>query len=391
MGLYSRYLESQVQKYFFKGKVLVLVGARQVGKTTLMKMMLEKYKNVPVLRIDGENPADRELLEDRSLEYLKQVVGESKILIVDESQKIGRIGQSLKLLVDFYGKDLQIVASGSSSVNLLDQTKEPLTGRKYVFEVFPLSFGELSEKDGNYWRKELNSLFIYGSYPGVVTSETLQEKRKLLLEISGSYLYKDILEYQDVRNPEMLRKLLKALALQVGSEVSYNELASLLGIDRGTVERYVDLLEKSYVIFRLSPLTKNKRREIGKSRKIYFCDLGIRNALLNNFSEVDVRTDIGALWENLMIIERMKYRASQEKYVNQYFWRTYDGKEIDLVEEEGGKLRGFEFKWGNKAKVKQEGGFEKVVMVNRENYGDFVGSPNYRLWDGGRFRKIGGK
>jgi len=345
--MYRRILQQIIDKKFFKGKIIIIVGARQTGKTTLCLEILKRFSQKEVCSFNCDNPTDREQLANKDLEFLKQLIGRAKLIFIDEAQKVENIGETLKLLVDFYKKEKQIIVTGSSSLNLLDNTQEPLTGRKYVYQLFPLSLEEIYP-DANYLKiiKELESLMIFGSYPEVVSQTSFEEKKELLRELSSSYIYKDILGFQDIKGPDVLVRLLKALALQIGSQVSYNELASIVGIDKKTVERYIQLLEKNFVIFRLKPFTKNRRREISKLKKIYFYDNGIRNALINNFNFLDSRKDVGALWENFMIVERMKFRFYHNIDADQYFWRTYDGNEIDLIEEESGKLRGYEFKWG---------------------------------------------
>lgn len=349
MRLYPRILEKKLKKDSFKGKVLILVGPRQVGKTTLIKEILKGFKNKKVRFLNCDNPIDQESLEEKNLEFLEKVIGDSEILFIDEAHKVPNIGQTLKILVDSYGKKLQIYVTASSSLNLLYKTQEPLTGRKFVYNLYPLSIEEIYP-DKNYLKiqKELEQLLIFGSYPEVVKKKSFEEKIQLLRELTTSYLYKDILEFQEVKNPGIINKLLKALALQVGQEVSYTELSSLLEIDKNTVERYVDLLEKCFVVFRLPPYTQNKRKELSKLRKIYFYDLGIRNAIINNFNFFDLRDDVGRLFENFMIVERMKYREYHQIYGDQYFWRTYDGSEVDLIEDRDGKLLGYEFKWKEK-------------------------------------------
>ncbi len=285
------------------------------------------------------------------MEFLRQLVGSSSIVLIDEAQKVENIGNTLKLMVDFYGKKKQIVATGSSSLNLLDRTQEPLTGRKYVYTLFPLSVQEIYPVD-DYLKlqKELESFLVFGMYPEVISQPSFQAKEELLRELSSSSIYKDILEMQEVKGSDVLVRLVKALALQIGSEVSYSELSRLIGIEKKTVERYVDLLEKNFVTFRVPPYTRNKRREISKLRKIYFYDVGIRNAVINNFNFLENREDAGVLWENFLFVERMKYRAYNQIYATQYFWRTYDGSEVDLVEEREGKLYGYEFKWKKRRK-----------------------------------------
>ncbi len=344
--MYKRILQKNIAAKFFKGKVLIIVGARQTGKTTLCLELIKKFAKKDVRFFNCDNPSDREMLDNKDLEFLKQLIGQAKVIFIDEAQKIASAGETLKLLVDFYKKKKQIIVTGSSSLNLLDSTQESLTGRKFVYRLFPLCLEEIFP-DKNYLRviKRLEDLLVFGSYPEVVSQKSFDDKKDLLKELASSYIYKDILGFQDVKSPDVLIKLLKALALQIGSQVSYNELADIVQIDKKTIERYIDLLEKNFVIFRLKPFTKNKRREIAKLKKIYFYDTGIRNALISNFNFLDSRKDIGELWENFVIAERMKFRAYHQIEAEQYFWRTYDGSEIDLIEERGGELRGYEFKW----------------------------------------------
>ncbi len=341
-----RLFESIVKKQFWQGKVIVLTGARQVGKSTLVEMMLSDTKSTEIKRFNADDPQDRELLTNRSLPFLQNLVGDARIVVIDEGQKVSTIGQTLKLMVDHYRDQKQIIVTGSSSFRLLDSTQEALTGRKFTHTLYPLSLAELYPgRDVLQMTRDLESLIIYGSYPDVITQKSYADKETRLRELTSSYLYQDILEFQQIKNPELLRSLLKALALQIGSEVSYTELSNLLGIDKNTVERYVDLLEKNYVIFRLSPWARNKRKEISKLRKIYFYDNGIRNSILGSFNLLDSRNDTGALWENWMMVERLKYRTYKGIYRDMYFWRSYRQEEVDLVEEQGDRLQGFEFKW----------------------------------------------
>ncbi len=331
-----------------------MTGARQTGKTTLSLEIIKKIgSKKPVLIFNCDNPADRELLSNKNLDFLKKVIGQAEIIFIDEGQKVETIGQTLKLLVDYYKKEKQILVTGSSSFNLLSKTQEALTGRKYVFHLFGLSLEEIYSKNNLLAvSKELEDFLIFGNYPEVVNKESFEEKKEVIRELASSSLYRDILEFQQVKNASIIADLLKALALQIGNEVSYTELANLLGIDKNTVEKYVDLLEKSYIIFRLPPYATNKRKEISKLRKIYFYDLGIRNAVINNFNFLKERTDAGQLWENFILVERMKFQNYHKIYANNYFWRTYNGVEIDLVEEREGKLFGYEFKWNIKRKNK---------------------------------------
>lgn len=368
-----REIISALQKDLFQGKVLIVTGARQVGKTTLIKTLLLDKKDV--ISFNADNPTDRAKLENQDFEKLDKVIGDNQIVFIDEAQKIENVGNTLKLLVDNYQKSKQIIATGSSSLNLLSNTQEPLTGRKFVYELFSLSvrevFPDLQSLD---LEKELPSLLVYGSYPEIYNSDETT-KQRLLTEITSSYLYQDILELEQVRNPAVLHKLLSAISLQLGSEVSLNELSNLTGLDLKTVERYIDLLEKNYVIFRLPPYYTNQRKTLSKLNKIYFYDLGIRNTLINNFNPITLRNDVGALWENFLVVERMKLRQYRSIHASQFFWRTYDGAEIDLVEEREGKLFGYEFKWGQertapKSWLKYPNA--TYTLVNRENLSEFL-------------------
>lgn len=352
--MYKRLIQAQISTKFFQGKVIILTGARQTGKTTLSLEIIKKAGlEKEALFLNCDNPTDRKLLTDKDLDFLKKVVGKAKVIFIDEGQKVETIGQTLKLLADYYKKEKQVLVTGSSSFNLLDKTQEALTGRKYVFHLFNLSLEEIyPQKNISDIVKSLENFLIFGNYPEVVGKETFDEKRELLEELSSSNLYRDILEFQQVKNSNIIFDLLKALAFQIGNEVSYTELANLLSIDKNTVERYVDLLEKSYIIFRLSPYATNKRKEISKLRKVYFYDLGIRNSVINNFSFLKERNDAGQLWENFILLERIKFQKYHKIYSNNYFWRTYDRAEVDLVEEREGKLFGYEFKWNKKRKKK---------------------------------------
>lgn len=352
--MYNRILEQNLKSSLFKGKIVIITGARQTGKTTLAMKLINTLNLKQVRLFNGDNPADRELLSDKSLEFLENLIGDAKIIFIDEGQKIETIGQTLKLLVDKYKNEKQIIVTGSSSFNLLDKTEEPLTGRKNVFHLFPLSLEEIyPEKNLAEILKNLEQYLIFGNYPEVSEKNSFDEKRKTLMEISSSYLYKDILEYQGIKKSGALVGLLKALALQIGSEVSYSELANLTNLNKKTVESYIDILEKNYIIFLLAPYAKNKRKIISKLKKIYFYDLGIRNAVINNFSFLPDRADVGALWENFAAVERLKFQHYHEIYAENYFWRTYDGSEVDWVEEQNGKALGFEFKWNEKRKTRE--------------------------------------
>lgn len=376
--MYKRFLEEKIRKKFFQGKIVIIVGARQTGKTTLSLKLISEFKeNARIL--NGDNPTDRDLLNNRDFNFLKNIIGDAKVILIDEGQKIETISQTLKLLIDNFKEKKQIIATGSSAFNLLDRTQEPLTGRKIVFNLYPLTLSEIYSSDGMIdFLKELEILLIYGNYPEVVSKTSFGEKQETLTEITSSYLYKDILEFQKVKSPDVLTKLLKALALQIGSEVSYTELANISGIDKKTVERYIDILEKNYILFRISPYAKNKRKIISKLKKIYFWDVGIRNSIINNFNLLSSRDDAGSLWENFVVAERLKYQSYHKILSENYFWKTYDGAEIDWVEEREGKLYGYEIKWGiSKRKIKTPlrwreeyaGLFE---VINPENAKGFI-------------------
>jgi len=366
MELFKRTITQKLLNDFFQGRALILVGARQTGKTTLVRMALEQLGDrYTVKTINGDDPLERDALTDKSLDYLRRVLGDAQILFVDEGQKIRTIGQSVKLLVDYFGSQRQIIVTGSSTLNLLDATQEPLTGRKFVYTLYPLAISEIFPRpDFLDLQKNLEERLLYGSYPRVVQQTSFEAKIRELRELVASYLYRDILELQQVKSPDLLHRLLQALALQIGSEVSYTELAQTVGADKNTVERYIQLLERSFVIFRLPPYAANQRRAISKLRKIYFWDTGIRNALIQNFNPLDLRTDSGALFENWMIAERLKRNAYEGKLVTSYFWRTYDGNEIDYLEESGGQVQGYEFKRRPaETRLFQKGGFSVTLIT----------------------------
>ncbi|MBI5065622.1 ATP-binding protein [Candidatus Woesearchaeota archaeon] len=360
---YKRILEKEIKNLLFKGKAIMIVGPRQVGKTTLSEELIKEHKYI---KFNCDNPTERELLSNKDLNYLIELIGEKKIIFIDEAQKVETIGQSVKLLVDHFKKEKQLIITGSSSINLLEDTSESLTGRKHVFTLFPLSSCEIY-KDKLEMIKDLEQMLIYGMYPEVVKLKNFNEKVLLLKELNSSYLYRDLLEFQKVKNAEIIFKLVRALSLQVGNEVSYTELSSNLGIDKKTVEHYIELLEKSFIIFRLSAYRRNMRREITKTKKIYFYDLGIRNAVINNFNPLNLRDDVGKLFENYCILERMKFRAYNKINANQFFWRSYEGNEIDLVEEREGKVFAYEFKYSAK-KIRVIQNWKNIKQINKENF-----------------------
>lgn len=326
-----------------KGKSIIITGARQTGKTSLLSMLFEKKDSV--LFLNGDNFDIQEMFKTITAERLLAFLGNKKTLVIDEAQRIKDIGLRLKLIADQL-PDIQLVATGSSSFELANMVNEPLTGRKREFKLYPLSFAELVNEFGLLTEKRmLPHRLVYGSYPELVVNQG--NEKTILKEISESYLYKDILSWEQIQKPEKLTRLLQALALQIGSQVSYSELASLCGIDSKTVEKYITVLEQTYIIFRLSSFNRNARNELKNSRKIYFYDNGIRNAILANFAPIEIRQDSGVLWENYIISERKKFLDDNQKWVNSYFWRTKEQKEIDLIEESDGMLSAFECKYSN--------------------------------------------
>lgn len=373
----QRTLQKRIEKKLFKGKIIVVYGPRQAGKTTLVKEIQKKYPQKS-LYLNCDEPDIRQPLTDATSTQLKSVIGSKKLIFLDEAQRVKNIGLTLKLLVDNF-PEIQVIATGSSSFDLSNEIVEPLTGRKYEFYLYPFSLAELRPV---YSRLEIKRILekrvLLGMYPEIVIKEN--EAETLLKEITNSYLYQDVLQYQQIKSPEILQKLLQALALQIGQEVSYNELASLLGIDKKTVSRYIEILEKAFVIFRLRPYSRNLRKELSKLRKIYFFDTGVRNALINNLNPFRLRQDVGHLWENFLISERIKSNQNQGLNPNIYFWRTHQQQEIDYLEEAGGKLAGFEFKW-QAEKMKKPKDFvraypdSKLKLINKHNYEEFLRLP----------------
>ena len=334
-----------IERHLFRGKAIIVIGARQVGKSTLFRMILEG-RTEPTLMLNCDEPEVKETLSNANLKELQLLVGQHKIVVIDEAQRVPDVGLTLKRIIDNF-PDVQLMVTGSSSLELQSKLNEPLTGRKFEYHLFPLSTGELLTSQGLLAVKQtLESRLIYGSYPDIVTNAA--DAKELLLNLANSYLYKDLLELEGIRRPMLLSKLLTALALQVTSEVSYNELAQTIGTDNKTVEKYIDLLEKCFIVFRLNGFNRNLRTELKRSKKIYFYDNGIRNAILQNFAPLSMRQDIGALWENFVITERLKANQAAGRYVNSYFWRTTLQQEIDYVEESDGQFTLFEMKWNPK-------------------------------------------
>ena len=372
----KREIQDSIEERLFKGKLIIIYGARQVGKTTLIKEIGNKYPD-DKLYLNCDEPDIRELLIDATSTKLKNLAGQKKLVLIDEAQRVKNIGITLKLFADEL-KNVQVIATGSSSFELSNVINEPLTGRKYEFNLYPFSMRELSKEFG--WieaNRLLQERIIYGMYPEIVVNPA--EKKNLLKEITRSYLFKDILSYEGIRKPEILEKLIMALAAQVGNEVSNNELATTIGLDKDTINKYMDILEKAFVIFRLSPFSRNVRTEITKMKKVYFYDTGIRNALISNFNNLELRNDKGALWENFMIVERLKMISALNKEVKNYFWRTAQQQEIDYVEEENNALSAYEFSWNINKKKKIPLTFRNAYEVKTfgvitiENYNDFLG------------------
>lgn len=375
-GKISRIIEEDVSRKFFKGKVIVVYGPRQSGKTTLIKELLREMAVSPVF-LNGDDDLDVHYFDTVTASRWTQLMGEKKVVFIDEGQKIQNLGRAVKLLVDSRD-DVQVVITGSSSFTLANSVEEPLTGRKFEYRLFPLSYAELAKHFGFLEEsKKLELRLIYGSYPEVVTNEDgVKETLKMLAD---SYLYRDLMQYEGIRKPAVLEKLLRAVALQVGSEVSYNELAGLIGVSRTLVESYLKILEQAFIIFPLASYSNNLRNEIKKGVKYYFWDNGIRNAVLNDFTPVPQRNDIGALWENYAISERMKKNAYGRADGLPYFWRTTDQMEVDYLEVCGSKIKAFEFKWNPKKKSRVTKAFTnrypdaEMETITPENFGEWVG------------------
>ena len=361
---------------FFQKKAIILVGPRQVGKTTLLKQIIEANKQSETLFLNCDEPETLQMLENVSSTELKNLIGNKKLILIDEAQRIENVGITLKLITDNI-PNIQLVVTGSSAFDLRNRLNESLTGRKFEYQLYPFSTSELINATSCLEEKRLlEQRMIYGMYPDVVNNPT--DAQKILIELTNSYLFKDVLMYKDIRNPDLLTKLLTALSLQLGNEVSYNELGSTIGVKSETIERYIELLEKVFIIFRLQSLSRNLRNELKKSRKIYFYDNGVRNALIQNFKSLELRTDTGALWENFMVGERKKYLEYNEIYSNTYFWRTHAQQEIDYIEERDGMLYAFEFKWNEKRNPKIPNSFAEAYpqhelrCINRTNYLEFI-------------------
>ena len=371
----ERKLSKVIKEQLFRGKAIILVGSRQVGKTTLLGELV-RQSDKRILSLNCDEPEVQTMLTDTNVAKLRTIIGNNELVVIDEAQKVNNIGLTLKLIVDNI-KDVQVVATGSSAFELRNQLNEPLTGRKFEYQMFPISSGEIIDTYGLLEEKRtLENRLVYGSYPDIIMHP--EEARRYLTELTQSYLYKDVLSLDSLRKPQLLDKLLQALAFQVGSEVSTNELARTLQTDSKTIDKYLDLLEKCYVIFRLGGLSRNLRTELKRAKKIYFYDNGVRNAVIQQFAPVALRNDMGALWENFFIAERMKRNHYSGHYCNSFFWRTTLQQEIDLIEESDGAMTAFEMKWNPSKKVLFSKSFteaynvKETVVISPDNYLEYL-------------------
>ena len=371
----ERRLKQLILPRLFRGKAIVLTGPRQVGKTTLLRMLMAE-SDKKTLFWNCDEPDIRQKLSNPTSTQLQAETAQYELIFIDEAQRVPNIGVTLKLLIDNFPMK-QVIVTGSSALQLSNSINEPLTGRKYEYNMFPFSSEELIDNHGSIEENRLlERRMVYGAYPEVVNLPG--EERETLLNLINSYLYKDIFAFQDVRKPEIIEQLLQALALQMGSEVSFNELSKLLGLNSQTVQRYIDLLEKSYIVFHLRSFSRNLRNELKKSRKIYFYDNGVRNAILGDFKPLQLRQDAGALWENYLVSERLKHNSYSLFYGKSYFWRTQQQQEVDYIEDIDGVFHTYEFKWSTTKQLKLTETFARnypehtFMVVNPENYQDFV-------------------
>lgn len=369
-----RAIEGRIEHSLGRGKAVVVYGARRVGKTTLVQT-IEKRRSEPSRYLNCDEPDVRRALTGATSTAMKAFIGDAKLVILDEAQRVQDIGLTIKLLVDTYPA-MQVIATGSSSFELSNRIREPLTGRAYEFQLHPFSVGELmAETSWNEQHRLLERRLVFGMYPEIVLRP--DEAAQTLRTIAGNTLYRDALEYGGIRHSDVLERLVQALALQIGHEVSYNELASLVGVEKRTVARYVRLLEQAFVVFRLGPFSRNLRNELKRFRKIYFYDTGIRNAIINNFNPLHLRQDVGQLWENWLVMERLKRNQNDGRSPSTYFWRTQSQQELDYLEAEGGRIAAYEFKWKGKT-VRVPSAFREgyphaeVSCVTHEAYREFV-------------------
>lgn len=372
----SRYNERKILEKLKPKKVCVLLGPRRVGKTELIKKIADQSKE-PVLFLNGDDIRTHLLLEERSVANYRQVLGDNKLLIIDEAQEIENIGQKLKLIVDEID-ELKVLITGSSAFEINNQVGEPLVGRKHVFHMYPLAQLEYASVENSLQTAEnLEERLIYGSYPELLHIPDFKQKQNYLNELVFSYLIKDVLSFEGIKKRDKIMKLLQMMAFRVGSEISVEGIGNELGISKNTVDKYLDLFEKVFIMYPVSGYTKNADNEITKKRKWYFWDNGVRNALINQFNPLSLRTDVGQLWENYLFIERTKKFANEERTVFSHFWRTQTKQEIDRIEDENGQLRAYEFKW-TQEKVKIPPQFAKNYpkaefnLVNKRNYLRFI-------------------
>lgn len=353
----KRELQSAIEPFIGRNKAIVILGARQVGKSTLLRQMLKERADV--MWLNGDDYDVQQMFCEMSATRMKQFLGKRTILVIDEAQRIPDIGLRLKIIIDQL-PEIQVLASGSSSFQLASKFGESLTGRKREFQMLPISFNEMvAHTDLLTEMRMIPHRLTYGYYPEVVTSPG--QEREVLNELSSSYLYRDILQLDGINKPEKLQRLLQALARQIGNQISYREIATIVGLDSKTVERYIDILEKSYIVFRLGSFARNLRNELKQSKKIYFYDLGIRNAVISDFRAAEIRDDVGALWENYVIVELMKQLSYSREFKNLWFWRSQQQQEIDLIEEADGKLQAIEIKWNpHKANTKIPSSFAQA-------------------------------
>lgn len=373
----KRSLLPQIEQALMPGKVLILYGPRQVGKTTLVNELIARTTRRFRL-INADELAYREALGSQDRRILGEVLGGAELLVIDEAQRVANIGLNLKNLVDSF-PHAAFLATGSASFELANKVSEPLTGRTLTFNLFPISYAELQSAFGVFEaRQQLERWLVWGNYPAIVTSDSAKVRERLLSELAGSYLYRDLLALEGLRRADKIVDLLRLLAFQIGHEVSLTELGASLALNRATVERYLDLLEKSFVIFKVGGFSRNLRKEISKNARYYFYDNGIRNSLIQNFNPLHLRSDLGQLWENFLVVERRKTNQSMERATNRYFWRTYDQKEIDLIEERGGQLFGYELKWQGEMRKATREEFTatypgaSLSCVTRENFEPFL-------------------
>lgn len=370
--MYSRLISDNINNRINSGKAIVVIGPRQVGKTTLIESIL---KDKDYLLLDGDDPKTRTVLTEPNTEQIRAILGKYKYVFIDEAQRIEGIGLTMKIITDRF-KDVRLFTSGSSSFDLSGKINEPLTGRKWEYKLFPVSWEEYENHHGFlYSEQNLENRLLYGFYPDVLNNAG--DEISILRNLTDSYLYKDILAYAEIRKPEVLEKLVQALALQIGGEVNYSELAQTVNIDKNTVSKYIDILEKGYIVFKLSSFSRNVRNEIKTNKKIYFYDNGIRNMVIGNFNPLELRNDKGALWVNFLISERIKQIEYKQSLAHTYFWRTKQQQEVDFVEENGGKIFGYEFKWNKKKSQKLPKTFTETYnaesnVIDKNNFREFV-------------------